>query len=124
MTKQEMFDKACIGLKTQDFQRCMDTKGCVYSDNEGHHCAWGWVDPEGTADCDGDVQRLKSEGIGLAVTLSDEDVERGEPHSSGFVTALQQAHDHGPTASQMIHNLRTLATRFGLSDAILGSSAP
>lgn len=119
MTKQEMFDKSCIGLKSQDFQRCISNNGCVYSDGNGHHCAWGWVDPEGTEGFDGDVQKLQSASLGLAATLSDEDVNRGEPHESGFAVALQQAHDRGCTAHEMVSNLRALAARFELSDTVL-----
>lgn len=42
MTKQEAFDKACKGLKSQGFRRSLGGSRCSYRDIE-RRCAVGWL---------------------------------------------------------------------------------
>lgn len=116
-SRQEMFNRAWNGLKSQGFTRCrqegnsMDPS-CMYDDGQGHHCAWGWVDPEGTATMDGyflsgTVRNLADRGIGLAARLSYED--------QGFAVELQVAHDNSPTPEEMQTELRRIASKYHLA---------
>lgn len=113
-TKQEMFNRAYLGLKSQGFRqaRCERTGACEYYMLDGDQvlrCAWGWVDPEGTTRADvlddgkvrgrtGDIWTLtasseSSPGRGLAYTLySLEDAELGSALLN-FGRELQVAHD-------------------------------
>jgi len=46
MSMQEMFDRMCYGLKSQDWEPCMTTTGiCVYDGPNNTHCAIGWLAP-------------------------------------------------------------------------------
>jgi hypothetical protein len=124
MTKQEMFDRAWNGLKGQGFTQChsdripalkgrMDVPGCLYDDGEGHRCAWGWVDPDGTSLAtrgeylSGGVDRLQRKGIGLAAHLSLKDLS--------FAQALQAAHDNCYTPEDTEQALRRVAKEWGLT---------
>ena len=107
LTKQEMFNRAVRGLRSQGFTRCMVAgMGCSYGDGEGHHCAWGWVDTS-LANEIGSVYALRDRGIGVAAQLSTDDVE--------FAAALQTAHDCGLTPVRMEGSLRALAERHNLT---------
>lgn len=125
LTRQEMFDRACVGLKSQDFERCVANDVCVYgrvgADGREEHCAWGWVDPYGTKGFAnyGDVFSLRNGRAGLAAELPEEDVFRGTRESNGFAVALQVAHDTSTDRGDMVANLRYVATRFDLSAAAL-----
>jgi hypothetical protein len=46
-TRQEAFNRAYLGLKSQDFTRCLFNGfgGCAMVDDAGRHCAIGWIDP-------------------------------------------------------------------------------
>ena len=106
MTNQEMFDKAWNGLKSQGFERCMSRiKRCVYSDSNGKHCAWGWIDKSLTDEiyCVEDLFQL---GVGVAATLSASQLD--------FVVRLQICHDNAFNAEEMQENLRNLAKEFYL----------
>lgn len=90
MTNQEMFDKAWAGLRAQEWQLALGKSGgCVYLSPEGKRCAWGHVDPEGTAQAGcyngSGVGSLRRMGIGLAAHLSGPELK--------FAEELQNAHD-------------------------------
>lgn len=85
LTRQEMFDRAWRGLASQGWRRAAAGSRCAYLTADGCRCAWGWVDPEGTADQLGTVRDLHTEGIGIAARLSHEDLI--------FAATLQSAHD-------------------------------
>lgn len=86
MTNQEMFDKAYIGLRGQNFERAINSRGgCVYLNSDGKRCAWGHVDTSLDATHSGSVSYLRLEGIGLAAQLDD--------GQTWFATQLQAAHD-------------------------------
>lgn len=85
MTKQEMFNKAYIGLASQGWKRCLERGSCSYGNDLGHRCAWGWVDTTLSGDIMGPVRDLRDDGIGLAASLSDDQLE--------FAGDLQACHD-------------------------------
>lgn len=125
MTKQEIFDKAWNGLKSQGFERAHDGVGCVYymqRDDKVLRCAWGWVDPEATqaGGCGGSVFTLRDRGIGLAATPEFE-VESTYVATPGslmhLAEELQIAHDghEARVPEVMQQNLRAVAARFGLT---------
>lgn len=111
MTIQEMFDKVYIGLASQGFEQCKYNKhktfySCAYSDDNGKHCAWGWVDLSLSASHAGNVQDLKNESIGIAATLNEEQLD--------FALKLQNAHDGGDQPCVMKNNLVYLALKYNL----------
>lgn len=83
-SRQEMFNRAVIGIRSQGWERCMDDGQCVYANDKGQHCAWGWVD-QSLSDVRGSVGTLRSMGVGLAALLSLEDVD--------WANRLQDVHD-------------------------------
>jgi hypothetical protein len=107
MTNQVMFDRAVRGLASQRWQLCMTRGGsCVYS-HEGMHCAWGWVDPEGTAKACGVVRNLWATEVGLAATLDGDQLL--------FATDLQIAHDNSSGGEDMRFRFSQLADKYSLT---------
>lgn len=124
LTEQEMFNRAWIGLKLQGFKRCSvdeSDSGCKYKiDNT--HCAWGWVDPAGTADslvAYGSVYGLVTRQTGVAAQLPS---DPAGPRLF-FAMKLQRAHDlpsgydrpDGYTPEAVEASLRGLAKKFNLT---------
>lgn len=114
-----MFDKAYLGLASQNFKRSrIDSSitvfaGCRYRGPDGFKCAVGHLisdeyylaSLEGrNADDPAVVQALRGSGA-----FSDAMFE------SGFLTELQGAHDRGCTAGEMRILLDTFAQRHGLT---------
>jgi hypothetical protein len=86
MEIQEMYNRAVIGLRSQNWERAVDEDGnCVYCTTGGAHCAWGWVDPAETKGKFGSVATMKDCGVGIAAGLSDVQLT--------FALALQSTHD-------------------------------
>ena len=108
MTKQEMFNLAVRGLRSQGWVRAFDTVrgGCVYETSEGLRCAWGWVDRELTSAVCGTVGRLYDDGVGLAAKL---DAER-----LAFAAELQRIHDYEELLPSMEARFRELGERHNL----------
>ncbi len=127
-TRQEMFDRAVRGLRSQGWERCITPEvrspaagpqapggNCVYErrldDGRVMHCAWGWVDPEGTADPrvkeDHNVKMLADDGIGLAAVLGE--------HDLWFAKQLQRCHDEPGGGEWMERRFRTLAEECNLT---------
>ncbi len=112
---QEMFDRAVRGLASQRFARATNyAEVCLYrkemSDGSIRHCAWGWVDPDGTADADaigGNVYDLARAGIGLTALLSEADLL--------FAWQLQRCHDLARSPDRMQERFRELALQWDLS---------
>ena len=117
LTKQEMFDRAYIGLASQGFEQCTTSLGtCIYTSNDGSkHCAWGWVDPAAWAltavsvpSFGASLDSLISARIGIAADL----------YENGLYTlasALQGAHDSANSADDMKVKFRQLAQDFNLT---------
>jgi len=115
MTRQEMFNKAVRGLRSQGFERCTrkapneyKDEVCVYDDGNGKHCAWGWVDESTWSykEARDTVDNLANRGVGLAASLPYEDRQ--------WASRLQQCHDKAYDAEGVEHNLRQFAKEFSL----------
>lgn len=105
-----MFDKAYIGLASQDFEQCYNDEAdsCLYSDNNGHHCAWGWVDLSlGNEIINTTVKDLNEIGIGIAATLDEEQLL--------FATKLQIVHDNYSCPFVMRCYFNRLAREYNLT---------
>ena len=117
LTQQEMFDRAWRGLKSQSWEKATTDRGyggpsCAYLTEDGRRCAWGWIDPEATGALRGDdltlpLAHLRSQGIGLAASLSDEDFT--------FASELQNAHDDLRARGDLKTRLKAFATEHWLT---------
>ena len=101
LTKQEMFNRAYVGLRSQDFEACKRIGRCAYSDGKGNHCAWGWVDTS-LDDEAGPVNKVP----GLAKGLGEKQME--------FALELQAAHDNAEDPPDMKRRLHNLAKHYDL----------
>lgn len=111
-TRQEMFDRAWRGLKSQGWRQAIEVRDdgwtvCKYLTDDGLRCAWGWVDTDINPALTGTVGLLRRGGHGLAARLSDEDAL--------FADDLQCAHDVAEDSGKIRSNLARLADRYGLS---------
>ena len=90
ITKQEMFDRAVLGLMRQSWRQSKVGANCLYLSPNGDRCAWGHVDPEHTKNR-GSValSELVRYRIGTAAYFN--------PYSNDpnhkFAVALQSTHD-------------------------------
>jgi hypothetical protein len=112
-SRQEMFDRAVRGVRSQGFQQCSNGASCRYrhmrADGTVMRCVWGWVDPEGTeSDPCGTVFFLRENKVGLAATLSEEDAE--------WARGLQVAHDG---ASEKVGDMESRLRRFGTDHGLV-----
>lgn len=104
LTTQEMFNRSYVGLRSQNWEQCIGATGvCVYSDGNGRHCAWGWVDPE-LENCGILVGNLT---IGVAKFLT--------PEQRLFATDLQNSHDNADSAANMERRMRDVANKYSLT---------
>jgi hypothetical protein len=109
LSRQAMFDRAVIGLRSQGYERSVDAVGtCLYaSHGNERRCAWGWVDRDLTPDHNfGTVSSLRSNNIGIAAKLDQADLD--------FANALQRCHDFASSPSEMRAMLRAFAIMFML----------
>lgn len=107
LSKQEMFNRAYIGLKSQGFKQCVREDGeCLYSNGSGMHCAWGWINPDTTLE----------EGDGLA-DYGNIDKIYAELDASGkdFARALQNLHDTNNNPKVMERALYRFAGLYNLN---------
>lgn len=109
LTRQEMFDRAYLGLAGQGFAQAKIDGGCVYLAPDGTRCAWGHVDTSLTSHYQCGVTWLREDCIGIAGNLTADDLK--------FAVALQNAHDDKRSAdpATMQTFLHTLATDYGLT---------
>lgn len=105
-----MFNRAWRGLKSQGWMLAVRQAGepgsrCAYLTADGRRCAWGWVDPEGTANItEGGVGSLHADGVGLAAQLSRDAVD--------WACALQNAHDRVDPCYGAFRDLKTSMEAF------------
>lgn len=107
MTRQEMLDRAVRGLRSQGWRPAMAAGACRYLTPDGLRCAWGHVDPEGTAGSGTTPVRRLS--VGVAATLESADLV--------FAERLQLCHDWpalNRTAWSMEELFRKLAAEYNL----------
>lgn len=114
LTRQEMFDRAVRGLRSQGWRpaRVPDTNLCLYKtevDGVLCRCAWGWVDPEATANpnVEGTLWDLNTDGVGLAAELNIDDLE--------WARRLQQAHDASQNSSELQRSMHIFGTESHLT---------
>lgn len=105
-SRQEMFDRAVIGLRSQGFQRAHEPGGCVYQTHDGLRCAWGWIDMSLDRNDGGSVSTLRSRKRGIAEFLNADDAD--------WAAGLQSCHDMGMTPDNMVYQLVRFADRYGL----------
>ena len=107
LTKQEMFDRAVRGLRSQGYKA--STKGgiCRYSNDDGCRCAWGWVDPSLTSAQLGTIHTLRKDKIGVAADLDSE--------GAMFAYQLQGAHDLADGPLDMENRLRAFGEKYLLT---------
>lgn len=115
MTKQEMFDKAFIGLHSQGFRQAINGLTCSYLCPDGRRCAWGWVDPEGTVGADGrarpgGIWSLLNGGYGIAAKL-----DAGPGGTLEFAEELQGVHDRSSSPEDMQRSLVKFAEKHQLT---------
>ena len=84
LTYQQMFDRAFIGLRSQNFvPSYTSTDGCLYNGPNNTHCAWGWVVKDtGVNVYEGGS--ASANPCGLLITSED----------NTFANDLQAAHDY------------------------------
>jgi hypothetical protein len=93
-----MFDKCVRGLASQGWEQCVardDIQNgllrCSYSDGEGRHCAWGWIDTDLKAEDSRSIYGLWSDKIGVA----------GELDNITFAEEMQKIHDRNGDPDEM-----------------------
>lgn len=106
-SRQEMFNRAYLGLKSQGFNQCMIDGTCVYNGPNGQHCAWGWVDTVPDRHNGVSVGTLAFRGIGLAARLSLDDLN--------WADKLQACHDQAFDARAVKVRLETFAAKCDLT---------
>lgn len=107
ITKQEMFNRAVRGLRSQGFTRCGVNHPTgwesLYTDGE-KRCAWGWVDTSlKQSDSTYFVEDLAADKVGIAPGL---DVDL-----LTFAKQLQWCHDDSQTPQLMERRLKKLGER-------------
>lgn len=114
LTIQEMFNRAYIGLRSQNWEQCIgpnknhtgdmrfQSQACVYSDGKGKHCAWGWVDPE----LENYGVSVTNLSVGVAAFLT--------PEQRVFAEGLQDAHDSATSAEDMQQRMTDVAKNYDL----------
>lgn len=84
-TRQEMFNRAFLGLASQGWMQAISGGTCRYATPDGRRCAWGWVDRFLTSMHGGSVWNLRSQHLGIAAIIPEEDMD--------FARRMQNAHD-------------------------------
>jgi hypothetical protein len=108
MNSQELFNKACIGLAKQGFERSLKRRHsvqCAYRGLDGRRCAIGHAIPDDLyapkMDVSGSLCQIMTT-IGLTCTL-------------GFATDLRRAHDRSLSPASMKTRLAALAREYGIT---------
>ena len=109
MTKQEMFNRAVRGLRSQGWEQAYSNErgSCVYETEDGKRCAYGWIDPSLGRETIGSVQTLCYRKIGLAAEL--------DRIAILFAEELQMAHDTSKNSEHMRTKFVMLAEIHGLT---------
>lgn len=112
MTKQEIFNKAYLGLKSQGFKRSGTVdQPCMYNGPNNTHCAIGWVIPNLP-----ESHSIKKIAINFPekllgiVAVNNFELLQILP----FLRRLQTAHDEGFTPTEMQRDMLHIAKDFNL----------
>jgi hypothetical protein len=106
--RQEWFNKAWAGLKSQGFERSVNSNDtCYYRGTEGRRCAIGWLMPD---------ENYRPEFEGNAATADIISACGINPTDSnmGWLCNLQSMHDGYHTPEEMVVALRRFAEQSGL----------
>lgn len=107
-SRQEIFDLAYLGLKSQEWQKSKaDWGSCAYRGMGGLKCAIGHCMPD--SEYTGDLEGL---GGGDSDVL---DVIKFDHMDATFVTILQFAHDSASSPTDMEDTFGRIADMYGLS---------
>lgn len=109
MNRQEIFDKAVAGLRSQKFEKSMIGASCAYRGINGQRCAIGWLidnadyneDLEGLSINDPRVQKMAN-------------VHPQNQRDEAFLGKLQLTHDTNSQPLNMKRNLEGLALMYDL----------
>ena len=97
-TRQEAFDRAYLGLRSQGFDQATGTpQGCVLLDSKGNRCAVGHLLEKPSLN-----QGFTADSVALT------------QHDTHFYDSLVRAHDYGTTPTEMEQMLRQVAAEFNL----------
>lgn len=110
LTRQEMFDKAWIGLKSQGFEQSLDEDGdtCVYRGEAGRKCAIGWCIPDDKYHVGLEKQSPFNSGeLRRAAGIADADAR--------FASELQGVHDNSRSPAEMLLQIRAFAAEHNLT---------
>lgn len=108
-TRQEIFDIAWTGLKSQGFERSLSdvASGCAYRGEDGLRCAIGWCIPDKKYN-----RRLEGRGADDPDVLEAAGIDERD---SDFADDLQVCHDFEDTPSGVEEALRNFAREHDLT---------
>lgn len=111
MTKQEIFNKAFIGLKSQGFKQSVWANNCKYNGPNNTHCAIGWVIPNlpETYSIGAIAWSFPEKLIGV-IAEDHNELDQLRP----FLQDLQTAHDLGYEPETMKSKLERFAKTYEL----------
>ena len=109
LTRQEIFTKAYLGLKGQDWARITGLTGtCVYTDHSGRHCAIGHVFEVPT-----DLQNDGINSPGFRGFFRDNGYDFSQDDID-WMKSLQLQHDNADGYHGMRDNMEHFARQSGL----------
>lgn len=114
MDKQEAFNKAYLGLKSQGFKMSVLNSGmCVYRTEGGLKCAVGWLIPDDKYSPEMDDTSM---GSGISRNLLVQEVLgiKGKRAAIDFLFYLQGVHDSGAD-QDMQEGLKKFAKNYKLT---------
>ena len=118
-TRQEVFNRAYLGLASQGFQQSKsscgpETSACMYRGANGRRCAIGWCIPDEKYDPNFEGKNvLENWKIVRAIGLDITDQQFGPDLQ--FARSLQVAHDAAKTSMDMRYRLDMVAKKYHLT---------
>ena len=109
LTLQQVFDNAWRGLKKQGFKKCIGSHDCVYSNDEGNHCAIGWSLPPASL-----MNNVKG-GIFFLVKSYEKEFKALFGADYVRLTELQRCHDGAKDGIDMKMRLESFASEYSLT---------
>lgn len=110
MNRQEIFDKAVAGLRSQGFEKSMDHGTCSYRADDGKKCAIGWLIKDENYDSTIEGRGANSSEV-IEMTRLDPVDEKDEL----FLAELQQMHDYSKSPENMRERLHMFAGWYNLN---------
>jgi hypothetical protein len=110
MTRQEIYNKAYLGLASQGWvQSINDMELCQYRSGDGRKCAVGWLIPD-----DKYEKSMENTGIGQLIRYREFDCIAELAHEERFLSQLQSAHDEEHIPDNMKARFEAIAIEWGL----------